>query len=139
MVAEHPLMGVGRANFNQGLNELIARGEINASVHDFYHAHSEMLHALATEGVCGGLVLAGMYAAPMVFFIRNLRRDGVIQPFALAGLLVVLSFICFGATQVMFAHHVGSAFYALMVCILAGVCVEHQAPKIKHPAASCGV
>lgn len=129
LVAEHPLMGVGRANFNQGLNELIARGEIDASVHDFYHAHDEMLHALATQGLFGGLVLATMYIAPMVFFMRNLRRDGVVQPFAVAGLLVVLSFICFGATQVMFAHHVGSAFYALMVCILAGVCIAHRSPS----------
>jgi O-antigen ligase len=126
IVVEHPLMGVGRANFNQALNDLIARGEINASVKFFYNAHNEMLHALATEGILGGVTLALVYGAPIVFFVRCLRRCDAAQSYALAGLLLVLSFIGFGATQVMFVHHIGSAFYSLMVCVLAGICIASQ-------------
>jgi O-antigen ligase len=126
MFVEHPVFGVGRANYHQALNRLIDRGEISPTVRDFHHAHNEMLNALATEGLLGGLTLAFLYAAPMVFFMRCLRRNDASRPYALAGLLLVLSFIDFGLTQVLFAHHVGSAFYALTVCLLAGICVMSQ-------------
>jgi O-antigen ligase len=126
MFVEHPVFGVGRANYHQALNHLIDRGEISPTVRDFYHAHNEMLNALATEGLLGGLTLAFLYVAPMVFFMRCLRRNDVSRSYALAGLLLVLSFIDFGLTQVLFAHHVGSAFYALTVCLLAGICAMSQ-------------
>lgn len=126
MLLDHPLTGVGTANFNQAINDLITRGEINESVKPYYHAHSEMIHALATGGMLGGAALALVYGAPIIFFVRNLRC-GTAHPYALAGLLLVLSYVGFGATQVMFAHHAGSAFYALMVCVLAGICIASQA------------
>jgi O-antigen ligase len=124
---EHPVTGTGRANFHRSLNDLADAGKISDAVRPFRHAHNEMLNALATGGVVGGLALAFLYAAPMAFFVRCLRRDGASRPYALAGLLLVLSFIDFGLTQVMFAHHVSAAFYALTVCLLAGLCImlEH--------------
>ena len=123
LFAEHPVSGVGRANFNQGLNDLIDRGKLSPTVSDFHHAHNEMFHALATQGIFGGLALLLLYLTPLMFFSRQLRVDGNHQPFALAGLLLGLSFVDFGLTQVLFAHHVGSAFYALMTGVLAGLCV----------------
>jgi O-antigen ligase len=124
MFVEHPVFGVGRANYHDALGHLIDRGEISADVRDFHHAHNEMLNSLATEGLLGGLTLAFLYAAPIMFFMRRLRRDDASKPYALAGLLLALSFIDFGLTQVLFAHHVGSGFYALTVCLLAGFCVS---------------
>jgi len=123
MFLEHPIIGVGRANYHEALSPLIARGEVDPVIRDFYHAHNEFLHALATQGLLGGLTLLFLYAAPLVFFIRCFRKRDVAQPYALAGVLLVLSFIDFGLTQVMFAHHVGCAFYAATVSVLAGLCV----------------
>lgn len=126
MFVEHPVGGVGRANFNRGLNQLIGRGAIDPAMGIFRHAHNEMLNALATEGLPGGLALLALYCAPLVFFGRQLRRAGSQRPYALAGIMLVLAFIAFGMTQVMFVHHVGSAFYALTVCVLAGLCLQEQ-------------
>jgi O-antigen ligase len=123
---EHPLTGVGRANFNTGLNRLIQRGAIDPAMGIYRHAHNEMLNALATEGMPGGLALLALYGAPLVFFGRRLRPAESQHPYALAGVMMVLAFIAFGMTQVMFVHHVGSAFYALMVCTLAGLCLQEQ-------------
>jgi O-antigen ligase len=130
--ADHPLVGVGRANYNLGLNDLIASDQINPLVNDFHHAHNEMLHALATEGVIGGMALLFLYAAPCMFFMRILRRNDASQPVALAGLLLVLSFVDFGLTQVLFAHHAGAAFYALMGSVLAGLCIMLQSGEHEH-------
>ncbi|HYD79484.1 MAG TPA: O-antigen ligase family protein [Paucimonas sp.] len=137
MFSEHPLLGVGRANFHEALNQLIARGETSPAVGIYHHAHNEMLNALATQGLLGGFALLFIYAAPLAFFIRCLRRDDTAKPFALAGLLLVLSFIDFGLSQVLFAHHLGTAFYALSVCFLAGLCVmleQGQAEAARRPS-----
>ena len=134
LFAEHPLTGVGRANFNTGLNRLIARGQIDPAMRGFQHAHNEMLNAMATQGLPGALALLALYAAPLLFFSRRVRQPGAHRSYALAGMLLVLSFIDFGLTQVMFAHHVGSAFYALSVCLLAGLCLQEQ-QRTLHTAA----
>jgi len=94
---------------------------------EFRHAHNEMLNALATEGIIGALVLLMLYAMPFMFFLRILRSgDTTTQPYALAGLLLVVSFADFGLTQVLFAHHVGAAFYVVMLSMLAGLCIVLQ-------------
>jgi len=123
MFEEHPLFGVGRTRYHAALSELIDHGRINAAVRDYHHAHNEMLQALATEGLPGAFALLFLYAAPLTFFVRCLRRDDVSKPYALAGMLLVLSYIDFGLTQVLSAHHVDSAFFALTVCVLAGLCM----------------
>ncbi|MES2831516.1 MAG: O-antigen ligase family protein [Pseudomonadota bacterium] len=126
MFAEHPITGVGRANYNDALKTMIARGDIDPAVEQYRHAHSEMLHALATQGLPGLLALLCLYAAPLLFFNRQLASQGPHRPYALAGLLLCLSYVDFGLTQVMFSHHVPSAFYALTVCVLAGLCLQEQ-------------
>jgi O-antigen ligase len=75
------------------------------------------------------LALLLLYGAPLAFFVRSLRQPGENQPYAQAGLLLVLSYICFGLTQVLSAHHVGTAFYALTVSVLAGLCITTQRAK----------
>jgi O-antigen ligase len=130
---EHPLMGVGRANFNPGLLDLIARGAIDPALQDFYHAHNELFHVMATEGIVGAFALLLLYAAPLWFFIGCIQRRDASQAYAQAGLLLVLSFMCFGLTQVLFAHHIGTAFYAAAIGFIAGLCVlirghRHRAP-----------
>jgi O-antigen ligase len=121
--SEHPLTGIGRANYERGLNDLVAQKKLHPSVIGLRHAHNELLNAFAAEGIVGGLALIFLYAAPFLFFLQQLRHEGAAQPYALAGLLLVLSFIDFGLTQVLFAHHIGSAFYTLMIGTLAGLCI----------------
>lgn len=135
MFAEQPLLGVGRANFNNQMNALIARGDIDPAISQFRHAHNEMLHVMATGGLVGALALMFLYAAPIVFFIRVFRRIEIAKPYALAGLLLVLSYVGFGLTQVMFTHHIGNLFYALTICVLVGICVMLQQSKQSDSAA----
>lgn len=124
--AEHPLTGIGRANYQKGLQDLVGRKELPPAVAGLRHAHNEILNALATEGIIGGLALLFLYAAPFTFFLQRLRHDPACRTYALAGLLLVLSYVDFGLTQVMFAHHIGSAFYALVIGSLAGLCIQHR-------------
>jgi O-antigen ligase len=140
MFSEQPVHGVGYGKFNAGLRSLIARGKIDPALANFRHAHNELLHMLATAGLIGAAVLLFLYAAPLAFFIRVARRNDAAKPYALAGILLVVSFIDFGLTQVLFSHHLGNAFYALSVSILAGACImlrqnERAEPVVKKDMA----
>ena len=63
------------------------------------------------------------YAAPFVFFLRRIRTDTRARPFAMAGLLIVLTYFICGWTQVLSSHHIGTAFYVITVSALAGLCL----------------
>jgi O-antigen ligase len=122
---EHPITGIGRANYEAGINELVERKVLSPAASGLRHAHNEFLNAFATQGIFGGLSLIFLYAAPFAFFMRRLRHDPDCRSYALAGLLLVLAYIDFGLTQVLFAHHIGSAFYIITVCTLAGLCINN--------------
>jgi O-antigen ligase len=123
---EHPVFGVGKYNFSVSIKELENRGQVSASIAGFNHAHNEILEVMATQGVFGLAGLLMFYLLPLRFFIRNLDPGERHNPFALAGIMLVLCYIDFGLSQVMFAHHLGIAFYAFMVCLLAGLCLKTQ-------------
>jgi O-antigen ligase len=66
--------------------------------------------------------------APFVFFARTLAggADGGTRRLALAlgGMLVVASYFSFGLTEVIFWSMKGSMFYALMIFLLMGFCLN---------------
>jgi O-antigen ligase len=123
MFVENPLLGVGRSNFNEGLNALIARHMLDPVVHIYHHAHNDILQALATQGLIGIFALGALYIAPLSFFMRCWRRHDAAQPYALAGILLIVSYVISGLTQVMFAHHLGTAFYSTATGMLVGLCI----------------
>lgn len=125
MFMEHPLTGVGRPNYEAGINELVERNVLPPETKGLRHAHNELLNVFATQGIIGGLGMIFLYAAPFYFFMRRLREDPDARPYALAGLLLVLAYVDFGLTQVLFSHHIGSAFYVITVSALAGLCINH--------------
>jgi O-antigen ligase len=116
------------------MNALIERGAASPTVAEYHHAHNELLHALATQGLPGAVALLLMYGAPLLFFAQAMKRRDAGLPCALAGLMLVLSFIAFGLTQVLFVHHIGAAFYAVMVALLTGLCLQARDPASPRPA-----
>lgn len=131
MFIEHPLLGVGRANFHEGLNALIGRKLLSPAVQIYHHAHNDILQALATQGLIGGAALGALYLAPLRFFMQCWRRHDAAQPYALAGILLVVSYIVSGLTQVLFAHHLGTAFYSATVGVLVGLCLLNRAANAR--------
>lgn len=125
MFEAHPWLGVGRDNFDVALHALAAEGSIQHSpALDFSSAHNDILHTLATGGLLDLGVLLAMYAAPLQFFRRMLHAPDLGQrPAALAGLVMVVCFIGFGLTDVMFWLMATKLFYITMACSLAGICL----------------
>lgn len=126
LIAERPLLGMDFAACRERLAEFAREGRLDPVVLPLPHLHNDALQELATGGVVGFALWAAVLAAPLLFFLRELRA-GAGKPqsaLALAGVLVVTSYASFGLTEVIFWSMKGSLFYALMVFVLMGFCLN---------------
>jgi len=128
MFSEHPVLGVGRDEFDAALHAMADAGLLQQSPALTYSsAHNDVLHTLATGGIVDFLLLIALYAAPLTMFSRLLRAPEKGQrPLAMAGVLLVLSFIGFGLTDVMFWLMAPKIFYITMIGTLAALCLRAQ-------------
>ncbi|HEU4375716.1 MAG TPA: O-antigen ligase family protein [Telluria sp.] len=134
MIAEHPWIGVGRDGFHPALLELARQGRVQQSPALIYSSsHNDVLHTLSTGGVLDFSFLMLMYGAPLAFFWKKLHSGAANAAPALAGLLLVVCFIGFGLTDVMFWLMIPKAFYAMMVCALTGFCLANDAQSAARP------
>lgn len=135
MIAEHPLIGVGRDQFRPALLELARQGRVQQSPALTYSSsHNDVLHTLATGGLVDFTFLMLMYGAPLAFFWKTLHGAAAQSAApALAGLLLVICFIGFGLTDVMFWLMIPKSFYAMMVCALTGFCLANDAQPAARP------
>jgi O-antigen ligase len=130
LIREHPLFGMDFDACRARLAEYAQAGRFDPMVLELPHLHNDGLQVLATGGVVGFVIWAATLVAPLRFFLRQLGRDreyDVLKPqfaVALGGALVVLGYIGFGLTEVIFWSMKGSVFYALMVFLLMGYCLN---------------
>jgi O-antigen ligase len=114
------------------LAEYGREGRFDSSVLELPHLHNDGLQVLATGGAVGFVIWAATLVAPLRFFLRRLGQDrahAVHMPqfaVALGGALVVLGYVGFGLTEVIFWSMKGSVFYALMVFLLMGFCLNAE-------------
>jgi O-antigen ligase len=128
LIAEHPLLGLDPATYKEQLQRYVLEGRLDRVVLPMPHLHNDALQAFVTGGVFGFAAWLGILVAPFVFFARVMASgtsmDAPQFTPALAGILVVLSYFSFGLTEVIFWSVKGSLFYALMVFMLMGFCLN---------------
>ena len=134
MGKDRPWTGWGQAGYEAEKARRVAAGQAHPAVLAYGHAHQEVLDMFAKRGVLGILLLLVFYGVPLAIFwptdarIRD-EQTGLVDPDLLAlhlvGLLLPLSYIGFGLTQVFLAHNSGNLFY-LFMCPLVLATLEHQ-------------
>jgi O-antigen ligase len=126
LIAEHPLFGIDFSACLARMGEFVREGRLDPVVLTLPHLHNDGLQELAKGGVIGFALWAAILVAPLLFFARALRTgaDAPQSALALAGILVVTSYVSFGLTEVIFWSMKGSLFYALMVFVLMGFCLN---------------
>jgi O-antigen ligase len=116
--AAHPLAGVGPMGFHDVLDARVHAGLGPASLSDFEHAHSEILHALATGGLLAGAGLLAAYWLPFRYFRRAARKGRA--PAARAGMALVVTYVILGLSDTLFVHRLPLTVYVMSVAILIG-------------------
>jgi O-antigen ligase len=130
VIAEHPLVGVDPSTAKTLTEAWVKEGRLSNVIVGALHLHNDALQALASGGVFGLLALMGILGAPFAFFVRHARlaneRGHTPNVAALAGMLVVIGYIGFGLTEMMFWSSKACYFYALMVFILMGLSLNQK-------------
>ncbi len=128
LIAERPWFGFD--DYSESMSVFVAQGKLDPVVLPMPHLHNDALQALVTGGVFGFLAWLAILVAPFVFFARSLGLHANASraqfALALAGMLVVASYFSFGLTEVIFWSMKGCLFYALMIFLLMGFCLNEK-------------
>ncbi len=134
LIAEHPLLGIDYQAAAVRMTEWVAAGRLDPVVLTMPHLHNEYLQKWVTGGAVGLVIWLATLITPIIFFARQLapgaQANKTVIACALAGLFVVTSYLCFGLTEVIFWSVKASLFYALMVFLLMGLCLN-ETPGVR--------
>jgi len=132
LIRAHPLFGVDKLRAKRDEKVLVDAGQVDPVVLDMPHYHNDALQVLVTGGVAGFAIWLATLVAPLVFFLRQLGQSAVAgtqrRGVALAGALVVVGYVGFGLTEVIFWSTQASLFYALTIFLLIGLCLNAKEP-----------
>jgi O-antigen ligase len=134
LIERHPWRGASAPQVKSELAALVEQGKVHPYVLQSEHFHNDILQVLVYGGVLGLLVWLATLVTPFLFFLRMLKQHeaaaggagtGLVAP-ALAGMLLVLGYFSFGLTEVIFWSVRSTMFYALMLFLLMGLCLNAQ-------------
>lgn len=137
---ERPVLGWSEAGYEAEKQRRVQTGEAPAVVLRFGHAHHEWLDLWAKAGLLGIAALVLFYGVPLAIYVRALRHARALPPgperdvrhtVAACGLMLVVGFMGFGMTQVMFAHNSGNMMYLFMNLLWIGALGSH--PTARRP------
>ncbi len=143
MGLDRPWTGWGRAGYDQEKARRVAAGLAHPFVLQFGHAHNEVLDLFAKRGVPGVLMLLAFYGVPLLIFWPTQRRIGDAAgqvdkeslALCLVGMMLPLSYIGFGLTQVFLAHNSGNLFYLFMCPLVLAALHRRRAQLLLPPSA----
>lgn len=125
MFKEHPWTGVGPKDFQSTIINKMQQGEIPPFPTEWaIHAHSDVLHSLASSGLPGFLGYLAVIIGPGVFFTLALGRadfNAHQRLYAAAGILVTGWFFCAGLTEALafYPKRADSGTYPLLIFAIA--------------------
>lgn len=118
MTSERPIAGNGsKRYFNDYLqNESYPKGLVSTYVAKGWgEPHNDLLLALSSFGIPGGIALLLIYLAPSIVFLKRLsfRNTPEARAAAAMGICLCLGFMIFGFTETMFRSMRTVSFYAM--------------------------
>lgn len=125
MFQAHPWIGVGSAGFSSNFQALMDDGAVKVTaMHN--QPHNDILNAASLGGILKLLSYLGIICGPFVFFFRRYKSqvDWGRKLFPLLGMQVIGAFLLTGLTNSNFDLQIYSTVYAVLVCVLAKICVD---------------
>jgi O-antigen ligase len=133
----HPWIGVGEEGWIENRNAAIRAKRLSPAIAEFNHVHNEFLDVTLKRGFLGLGLLLAMYLLPSIYFLRFTKGYGAeVTSLALAGLIIPISYIGFGLTQVFLGHNSGRmVLVSLWMCVAALLfnAVEKESKLIPAP------
>ncbi|MGP9571123.1 O-antigen ligase [Halomonas sp. JB37] len=122
LIQEKPLLGWGYNGYKNEMLALSDQGFISREIGEYGHAHNEFIDAFAKRGLLGLAVLIALYLIPLRLFSKGLTANDLSdRALATAGVLLPVTYIDFGLSQVFMTHNSGVMIYAFLLAILWGI------------------
>ncbi|CAG2133875.1 O-antigen ligase family protein [Cupriavidus numazuensis] len=119
LIKERPALGWGKQGYMNDVQRLIHEGKVDAVVGEHSHLHNEYLDAWVKRGILGLFAVLILYLAPLYLFaVRTRHVTEQAKPYAVAGIMLSLSYLIFGLTQAFLTHVNGVMLYAFTLAIL---------------------
>lgn len=131
LIQEKPLTGWGSNGYAEAMYAFGEEGIISREAAQHGHAHNEFVDAFAKRGMLGLVILLALYLVPMQMFARDMQApDLAARAVATAGVLLPVTFLDFGLSQVFLEHNSGVMMYAFLLVVLWGCHRRQSAPKV---------
>ena len=116
---DNPLIGVGWENYTKETLKLADQGLMTKSAADYPHPHNQFLSHMAKGGTLNLISILAIFIIPGWIFYRATKysKHGEIQQIAFAGLVLVISFACFGLSEAIFERSRPVNFYAFYLAV----------------------
>jgi O-antigen ligase len=140
---QKPWLGWGQKAYEVEKKQLVESGHAPKALLEYGHAHQEWLDIWAKKGLLGVCALALFFAVPLECYASAIRqssqpstntRQADAHTMAVCGLVMVVGYLGFGMTQVVFAHNSSSMVYLFMnlIWLAALLPSQHQHTTAQH-------
>lgn len=128
LIERRPWSGATLPQVRGEMAGLVAERQLDPFILLMPHFHNDVLQELVFGGIPGLVIWAGTLLMPFLFFLKILKtHESAGMPrvaLALAGMLLVLGYFSFGLTEVIFFSVRSTMFYALMLFLIMGLCLN---------------
>jgi O-antigen ligase len=119
LIYERPLVGYGHQGYLPAMQRLETQGVLSPELGNYWHAHNDLLDAWVRKGLPGLVIVVSLYLIPLWLFFPGLRAESATQrSYAVAGILLPITFMGFGLSYSFFAYPAGVAVYASWLIFL---------------------
>lgn len=132
---DNPLLGVGWGHYKQAAQQLVDDGLRNRSAAAWGHPHNQFFAAMADGGSVGLLGLLLLFLVPAKLFVDVIRRNKTndAQRLALAGLLLIVGYMCFGFSEAILERARPVSFFAFYLAVFAAAIQAQLAAVRREP------
>ena len=120
---ENPVVGVGWDQYIMEAKRLADKGLVSKSAYIFSHPHNEYLSTLAKGGLLSFIGLMILLLYPAYYFYRAIKKhtEPEVQRAALAGLILIAGFACFGLSEAIFERSRPTNFFSFYLAVLLAI------------------
>ena len=126
---ENPVVGGGWGDYMSKVQVLVDNGVVNKGAAKFYHPHNQFMSALAKGGLLGFLAISILFIFPAIIFYRSISHNASVgtQGVALAGLTLVVGYVCFSLTESILERSRSIIFFSFYLAVLMSqLLASHQ-------------
>jgi O-antigen ligase len=129
MFKERPFLGIGPNKFKVEFARRMESGESPRADAEHNQPHNDLLNAASTGGLLKLMAYVFLIAAPFMFFYKKYKasqRDVNQRVLPIMGMQVVAAFFLTGLSNSNFDLQIYSTTYAVLVCVLAKLCMQYE-------------